>query len=101
MKNKKIHRAKEIVKTKNHIKRIFPHARKVSVRLRKGAGQAYKSFISVSVPPKKELVALKYDSCPKKSLDKAHQAIIKQIHKVKTQWERGPVKNPDQFKLTA
>ncbi len=101
MQRKHIHKAKEINKAKNYIKRIFPHAKKVNVRLRRSTGKAYESLISVSVPPKRELVALKYDSCPKRSLEKAHQAIVKQIHRVKTQWERGPIKHPEYLKHSA
>ena len=87
MKNKRFNKS-EIYKVKNHILNSFPHAYRVDVKVQKGKKGLFKSLIRVKAPQKKELVAIKTDENPKKSLEKSHLAIIKQIHKTKTRWKR-------------
>ncbi len=87
MKSKKYNRS-EIYKVKCHILNSFPHAYRVDVKVEKGKKGLFKSLIRVKAPQKKEFLAIKTDENPKKSLEKSHLAIIKQIHKTKTRWKR-------------
>lgn len=85
---KKIHIAKEIAKIKSHIRSSFPRALKVNVHFKKEKDEEYKSLIRVKTPHKKELIAIKRDSDPKKSLEKSYAAISKQIGKLKTRYKK-------------
>ncbi len=88
MKKKNRYKNKDIYRVKSHIYKIFPHANKVDVRVNKLPNGEFKSFIRVLAPQKKELVALKRDKNIKKCLEKSHLAIIRQIHRIKTKWDK-------------
>jgi hypothetical protein len=88
MKKKKRYTNKDIFKIKNHIHRVSPHASKVDVKIDKLPSGEFKSFIRVLAPRKKELIAQKKDQDLKKCLEKSHFAIIRQIHRIKTKWDR-------------
>lgn len=88
MKKKKKYNNCDIYKIKNHIKRIFPHVNKVDVKVNKLSNGEFKSLIRVIAPRGKELIAQKKDENVKRCLERSHLAIIKQIHKIKTKWER-------------
>ncbi|MFT6631304.1 MAG: ribosome-associated translation inhibitor RaiA [Bacteriovoracaceae bacterium] len=83
MKRTKIHKAKEVFKIKNNIYKIAPYIKDVDVKLAKTYHGKYESLIRVHIPHKKKLFAAKKDECPKLSLEKSRQAIIKQIKKLK------------------
>lgn len=88
MKKNKRYTNNDIYKIKNHIKRVFPHANKVDVKVDKLPNGEFKSFIRVVAPRKKELIAQKKDGDVKRCLERSHLAIIRQIHKIKTKWDR-------------
>lgn len=95
MKKKKRYTNKDIFKVKSHIQRIFPHANKVDVKIDKLPSGEFKSFIRVLAPQKKELIAQKKDEDIKKCLEKSHLAIIRQIHRIKTKWNRTSSQMPE------
>jgi len=65
------------------LKRIIPTANKIVTRVTETSNSLYRSFISITIPARGELVSIKYDSCHKRSLDKAHLAIRSQINRKK------------------
>lgn len=75
-------------KIKKHIQKVFPHANRVDVKVSKLPSGKFKSFIRVLAPQKKELIAQKTDKNIKKSLEKSYTAIIRQIHRIKTRWNK-------------
>ncbi len=88
MKKKERFSKREILKVKNHIKRVFPQANRIDVKISELPTGEFKSFIRVHTSSRKELIARKKDESFKKSLEKSHLAIIRQIHKVRTKWNR-------------
>lgn len=88
MKKNKRYTNSDIYKIKNHIKRVFPHASKVDVKVDKLPNGEFKSFIRVVAPRKKELIVQKKDEDVKRCLERSHLAIIRQIHKIKTKLDR-------------
>lgn len=95
MKKKKRYTNRDIFKVKSHIQRVFPHANKVDVKIDKLPSGEFKSFIRVLAPQKKELIAQKRDEDIKKCLEKSHLAIIRQIHRIKTKWDRTSGRVPE------
>ncbi|MEC7276409.1 MAG: hypothetical protein VXV96_08820 [Bdellovibrionota bacterium] len=95
MKKKKRYTNRDIFKVKIHIQRIFPHANKVDVKIDKLPSGEFKSFIRVLAPQKKELIAQKRDEDIKKCLEKSQHAIIRQIHRIKTKWDRTSSRVPE------
>jgi ribosome-associated translation inhibitor RaiA len=91
----------EIERVKEHISRIFPHANSVDVKVDKVPKKGFRSLIEVRAPQKKRLVALKTDRDIKKSLEKSHLAIVRQIHKLKTKWRREGQRRSHLMKLSA
>lgn len=94
MKKKNGYSKNQIIKIKNHISRTFPHASKVDVRVRKLTNGNYKSSIKVIASQKRELIAQKIDEDASKSLERSHSAIISQIHRIKTKWDKTKLKTP-------
>ena len=95
MKKKKKYTNRDILKVKSHIQKIFPHANKVDVKIDKLPSGEFKSFIRVLAPQRKELIAQKRDEDIKKCLEKSHLAIIRQIHRIKTKWDRMSSRVPE------
>ena len=95
MKKKKRYTNRDIFKVKNHIQRIFPHANKVDVKIHQLPSGEFKSFIRVLAPQKKELIAQKRGQDIKKCLEKSQHAIIRQIHRIKTKWDRTSSRVPE------
>ena len=85
----------EINKVQNHIYRVFPHAKNVEIKVKKLSDGNYKSLIKVHVPRKKTLFAQKIDEEFSKSLEKSHLAIIRQVHKLKSRWDKTRYRKED------
>lgn len=73
----------EVSKIKSKIAKVLPNVNDVAIHIDKSEDGLYESFIKVYVPKKKELVASKRAPTIKKCLEKSHQAITRQIHRVK------------------
>ena len=80
---RKVKRFREADKVKKQIYKVFPHAKDVNIKVRKIPDKGYKSFIQVTLPTKKRLIALKRGYSPKLSLERSYKAIVRQVHKVK------------------
>ncbi len=74
---------KKIKNIQRKIEKILPDATKIITRVTGSPSSLYRSFISIHLPRNKELISVKYDTCYKKSLNKAYVAINKQIHRRK------------------
>ncbi len=97
----KIDQELEIERVKEHISKMFPHANSVDVKVEEVPKKGFRSLIKVKAPQKKRLIALKTDKDIKKSLEKSHLAIVRQIHKVKTKWRREGQRRPHLMELSA
>ena len=95
MKSNNNHIEKEIFKIKNRITKVLPNANDVDIRIDKNEDGLYESLIKVHVPRKKELIASKQANTIKKCLDKSHQAIARQINKIKKKSHRRKFKLDD------
>jgi ribosome-associated translation inhibitor RaiA len=82
------HQNNHISKIKKQLWEVFPHAKKIEVKLRKTRYNVYESKVMVLTPKTKSLIAIKRDSYAQRALDKAYGAIIRQVHKIKTRWDR-------------
>ncbi len=83
MKQKCLQNNEHINKMKDHIYRIFPHAKHIDVRVDQTPEKKFKTFVRVSVPQRTDLIALKTDQDLRKSLEKSQNAIMRQIRKIK------------------
>lgn len=72
---------KVIQETKEHIKRIFPRAKDVEVRVKKDAGR-FVSKIHIRTTSR-ILHAMKTDPNFRKSLEKSFHAIVSQVQRLK------------------
>ncbi len=81
-------RSISILDVKNHIEKVFPQSEKIDVDLKRLKKGLYKTKISIKIPHCKSLLAIKKEESKEKSLQKAHQAIIRQIHRLKTKWSQ-------------
>jgi hypothetical protein len=86
MKKQNRYSTREIFKIKNSIKRVFPRASKINVKIDQLPNGEFLSFIRVLAPKKKELVVTKKDENASRSLEKSHMAIIKQVQRMKARW---------------
>jgi len=75
-------------RVKKHLFKMFPHAKKIDVIVRKTPNNEYESKILVLTPKNKIFFAVKKDNSTQRALNKSYAAIIRQIHKVKTKWNR-------------
>jgi hypothetical protein len=73
----------EIQRVKEHISEVFPHTNRIDVRVDEIPKKGFRSLIKVTAPKKRNIIALKVDKSIKKSLEKSHQAVVKQLHKAK------------------
>ena len=79
---------KKVARVKRHINKVFPHANDVDIKVQKLPKEGFKSLIRIKAPKKKTIIAVKIDSDIERSLEKSHQAVVKQIHKLKTKWNK-------------
>ncbi|MBD65923.1 MAG: hypothetical protein CME62_11995 [Halobacteriovoraceae bacterium] len=70
-------------KAKNNILKIAPHIKSIEVQIAELEPKTFKTKIQAHVPPKKVLVAAKKDENLHLSIEKAQEAILKQIQKHK------------------
>ena len=68
---------------KEHIKEIYPQIRNVDIKVKKDSPGTFKSIIKIKTA-KKYLVAIKSDQSIQRSLQRAQEAIIKQVDKVRS-----------------
>ena len=87
MRKRKIWKSKLVGVTKDHIRKVFPQARSIDLRLRKDSSGHYLSQIKVDAG-QGHFFASKRSKSFKKSLDKAYQALYKQMDKYKRKSKR-------------
>jgi ribosomal subunit interface protein len=73
----------EFIKIEESIKKLLPNLSNLDVSVDEDSAHRFNAKIQLSVPHKKMLVAMKQSDDPHVALDKAHQAIKKQIRKLK------------------
>lgn len=88
MNKKRTFTSKSIDKVKQHIKHIFPYLKDIRIKMEKPDGNSFRSKIIVKAPNKKVIIATKDAENYNSALEKSEQAVIKQINKIQTRWEK-------------
>lgn len=85
---------KEVDKVKNHLQKLAPKIPYIDVRIKYLKSGETKTQIFAAIPNRKMAVATKVDESPFKALEKAHKAILRQVHKTTAanKLQRKPVK---------
>jgi hypothetical protein len=95
--NKKSLKFKKIKKVKSHLIKNAPCITDVDVKISNLNNGKYKSKIYVHIPSKKKIVTTKVDESLRQSLEKAHKAALKQIHRcTKPKIKRHSIRKIDQ-----
>jgi len=67
---------------------FFPHTQKIEIKIHKDENRLYDSSIQVQIPGGKGLYAHKKDVNMKRSLNRSSHAIIRQLDRLKTRWDK-------------
>ena len=82
--NKMILNDQLVKKVKDQLDVLCPHATKVDVEVQKVFDDRYRTKITVDAPSQKILVATKVSEYATKSIEQASNAMMSQLHKLKT-----------------
>jgi ribosome-associated translation inhibitor RaiA len=93
MKNK-VSRPKEVLKVKKQLRNMIPGIEKIYISTDKDEQGHFESIIRIPMVGKADLMAFKKGATFNESLSKAHQAIIRQFHKIKTKRQRTKYREP-------
>jgi ribosome-associated translation inhibitor RaiA len=85
---KRIYKTREIIKVKKHLRNMIPYVEKIDISTDRDECGSYETMIRIPIAGKSDLFAFKRGASFYESLSKAHQAIIRQVHKIKTKKEK-------------
>lgn len=99
MTKKRFNLAREIFKIKNNIYKIIPNVEFVDIKVQKSEDHTYESQILIKIGNHKKILAIKTNESIKIALQKSHQAVIRQIKRIKEKKARRRNKLIEQLDL--